>query len=130
MRAVILPAHAQTSPAPGCTVTLAAAFSPESTTAYSVSLFVGGSILTSVAVTGGGSTSLAASATFPPGNYSAGLSVLQATTQSLTWSFSESCCNGSYETALSNSSSDFVGLASPSISDDGECDILVFAAGP
>ncbi|MGA8261202.1 MAG: hypothetical protein WB783_13395 [Arenicellales bacterium] len=130
VRAVVLPAHAETSPVAGCSVSVSAAVLPVDAVAYSASVFVGTKVLAMTA-TSGVSTLFAGSSSFPPGIYSAGLSVQQGTTQSVSWSVTFSCCNHSTSVSSPETASDFSAeVPVHVIGDDGECEFLLYSAGP
>ncbi|HSH42045.1 MAG TPA: hypothetical protein VK973_07970 [Arenicellales bacterium] len=131
VEAVVLPAHAQTSAVEAtasCAITLSVpSFNVSTAVANSLSLFVNGSVLGSVVHVYDGtnspySTSLAASSTFPPGTYTAGLSVVQDSAQPYYAELEVECC----ETSFATSGYDNVGTAPPLvISDDGECSLEI-----
>jgi hypothetical protein len=128
VEAVVLPAHAQTSPGENCLVTVAGEYSRQSNADYSVSLFVGDTILASV--TGGfSSASLSGASTFPPGAYPAGVSVAQAFDQLFGVNLTISCCDESVSAGGDDTASEAEASIVLTISDDGECSLPV-TVGP
>lgn len=137
VKSVVLPAHGQTSPSEpgsepgpvGCPITVDLSFFDRGpgggiyTDPYSLSLFVNDTIVNSTATSGVESTSLSGASTFPPGTYSAGLSVdFNDDTDFNAFSFTLdlACCDATEQLAGSQVG-DFATAAEFVVSDDGEC---------
>lgn len=137
VEAVVLPAHAQTSEAAStvnCPITLTLSqFNASGSGGYTVSLFVGGTVLAEDEVIGGTSSSLSGASTFPPGTYSVGLSVEQNDAPLYYGIFQADCCDAQYVDSGYANSNIASNVLNPQtvflISDDGECS-LAAAAGP
>jgi hypothetical protein len=133
VEAVLLPAHAQTSEttATNCPVTLTlSGFNDTGSAAYSLSLFVGDTVLAATTFDSTVSAgSVSGSSTFPPGAYVAGVSLESDGIPLYSGIFRAECCDGLYTDSGAVNASVGGGEVLDAqtglfISDDGECSII------